>query len=59
MEYVDIFCMMMGNKDIIMVSDMKKMKNNVIVCNIGYFDNEIDMEGLEMYLGVKRIMIKL
>ncbi|MCI90451.1 adenosylhomocysteinase-like, partial [Trifolium medium] len=41
-----------------MVSDMKKMKNNAIVCNIGHFDNEIDMHGLETYPGVKRITIK-
>merc|ERR1719450_1514216 len=32
-----------GNKDIIMVEDMEKMKNNAIICNIGHFDNEIDM----------------
>ncbi len=54
----DIFCTTTGNKDIIMVSDMKKMKNNAIVCNIGHFDNEIDMAGLETYPGVKRITIK-
>lgn len=57
-EYADIFCTTTGNKDIIMVKDMKKMKNNAIVCNIGHFDNEIDMEGLETYPGVKRITIK-
>jgi adenosylhomocysteinase len=57
-EYADIFCTTTGNKDIIMVSDMKKMKNNAIVCNIGHFDNEIDMEGLETFPGVKRITIK-
>ncbi|KAD0494650.1 hypothetical protein E3N88_44175 [Mikania micrantha] len=45
----DIFVTTTGNKDIIMVSDMKKMKNNAIVCNIGHFDNEIDMLGLETY----------
>ncbi|KAK4266613.1 hypothetical protein QN277_027505 [Acacia crassicarpa] len=54
----DIFVTTTGNKDIIMVSDMKKMKNNAIVCNIGHFDNEIDMLGLETYPGVKRITIK-
>ncbi|XP_042948618.1 adenosylhomocysteinase-like [Carya illinoinensis] len=37
------------NKDIIMVRHMKMMKNNAIVCNIGHFDNEIDMHGLETY----------
>ncbi|KAB2039655.1 hypothetical protein ES319_D02G026500v1 [Gossypium barbadense] len=54
----DIFVTTTGNKDIIMVDHMKKMKNNAIVCNIGHFDNEIDMLGLENYPGVKRITIK-
>uniref|UniRef100_A0A0C9RQC5 Adenosylhomocysteinase n=1 Tax=Wollemia nobilis TaxID=56998 RepID=A0A0C9RQC5_9CONI len=54
----DIFVTTTGNKDIIMVDDMKKMKNNAIVCNIGHFDNEIDMHGLETYPGVKKITIK-
>merc|ERR1719233_1270813 len=48
----------MGNKDIIMVSDMRKMKNNAIVGNIGHFDNEIDMAGLEKFPGVKHLNIK-
>jgi len=43
----DIFITTTGNKDIIMVSDMAKMKNNAIVGNIGHFDNELDMAGLE------------
>jgi len=42
----DIFITTTGNKDIIMASDMAKMKNNAIVGNIGHFDNEIDMENL-------------
>jgi adenosylhomocysteinase len=42
----DIFITTTGNKDIIMAADMKKMKNNAIVGNIGHFDNEIDMAGL-------------
>ncbi|CAK9137508.1 unnamed protein product [Ilex paraguariensis] len=54
----DIFVTTTGNKDIIMVHHMKQMKNNAIVCNIGHFDNEIDMHGLETYPGVKRITIK-
>ncbi|VAH37263.1 unnamed protein product [Triticum turgidum subsp. durum] len=54
----DIFVTTTGNKDIIMVDHMRKMKNNAIVCNIGHFDNEIDMNGLETYPGVKRITIK-
>ncbi|GKV02248.1 hypothetical protein SLEP1_g14705 [Rubroshorea leprosula] len=54
----DTFATTPGNKDIIMVDHMKKMKNNAIVCNIGQFDNEIDMHGLDTYPGVKRITIK-
>ncbi|KAL5997192.1 Adenosylhomocysteinase 2 [Asimina triloba] len=55
---VDIVVTTTGNKDIIMVDDMRKMKNNAIVCNIGHFDNEIDMLGLETFPGIKRITIK-
>jgi len=43
----DIYVTATGNKGIIMLEHMKKMKNNAIVCNIGHFDNEIDMNGLE------------
>ncbi|KDO36009.1 hypothetical protein CISIN_1g037949mg, partial [Citrus sinensis] len=46
------------NADIIMVRHMKQMKNAAIVCNIGHFDNEIDMLDLEAYRGIKRITIK-
>jgi len=43
----DIFVTTTGNKDIIMAGQMARMKHNAIVCNIGHFDNEIDMAGLE------------
>ncbi len=43
----DIFCTTTGNKSIIRLEHMKKMKHNAIVCNIGHFDNEIDMADLE------------
>jgi adenosylhomocysteinase len=43
----DIFVTTTGNKDIIMCKHMHEMKNNAIVGNIGHFDNEIDMAGLE------------
>lgn len=43
---IDIFVTTTGNRDIIMAKHMEKMKNNAIVCNIGHFDNEIDMAGL-------------
>jgi adenosylhomocysteinase len=55
---VDIVVTTTGNKDIIMAADMAKMKNNAIVGNIGHFDNEIDMEGLANWPGVKRENIK-
>ncbi|MEM6929027.1 MAG: adenosylhomocysteinase, partial [Myxococcota bacterium] len=58
---IDIFCTATGNKDIIMVDHMKQMKHNAIVCNIGHFDNEIDMAGLEALAErgeVERIEIK-
>ena len=42
----DIFVTATGNADIITIDDMHKMKHNAIVCNIGHFDNEIDMAGL-------------
>jgi len=54
----DIFITCTGNKDIIMCDDMAQMKNNAIVGNIGHFDNELDMEGVENYPGIKRINIK-
>merc|ERR1712129_673062 len=44
---IDIFTSATGNFDIITLEHMKKMKNNAIVGNIGHFDNEIDMAGLE------------
>lgn len=52
----DIFITTTGNKGIIMADDMAKMKNNAIVGNIGHFDNEIDLAGLEKV--AKRINIK-
>ncbi len=44
---MDIFVTATGNMNIITVEHMRKMKHNAIVCNIGHFDNEIDMAGLE------------
>ena len=54
----DFFITATGNRDIIMVSDMEKMKNNAIIGNIGHFDNEIDMAGLYSYKGIKKEAIK-
>jgi adenosylhomocysteinase len=42
----DVFVTATGNADIVTVDHMAKMKHNAIVCNIGHFDNEIDMAGL-------------
>merc|ERR1711939_933474 len=55
---VDIFVSCTGNYKIITLDMMKKMKNNAIVGNIGHFDNEIDMEGLEKMEGIKVENIK-
>merc|ERR1712190_563359 len=55
---VDIFTSATGNYDIITLEHMKKMKNNAIVGNIGHFDNEIDMAGLEGCPGIKVENIK-
>merc|ERR1711935_1083216 len=55
---IDIFTSATGNFDIITLAHMKKMKNNAIVGNIGHFDNEIDMNGLENMKGIKVENIK-
>merc|ERR1711862_504073 len=55
---IDIFVTTTGNFGIIKVEHMAKMKNNAIVGNIGHFDNEIDMAGLEGFEGIKVENIK-
>merc|ERR1712151_1041980 len=55
---IDIFTSATGNFNIITLDHMKKMKNNAIVGNIGHFDNEIDMAGLEGLAGIKVENIK-
>jgi adenosylhomocysteinase len=57
-ETADIFVTATGNKDIITADHMARMKHNAIVGNIGHFDNEIDMAGLEGRSDVERINIK-
>jgi adenosylhomocysteinase len=47
-----------GNRDIITVDDMARMKDKAVVGNIGHFDNEIDMAGLARYPGVERRNVK-
>jgi len=57
-ETADIFVTATGNRDIITADDMARMKHQAIVGNIGHFDNEIDMAGLEGTSGIERINIK-
>jgi len=48
-EHADIFVTCTGNYKVITHEHMKRMKNNAIVCNIGHFDNEIDVAALKQY----------
>ena len=57
-EKADIFITATGNRDVITVEDMAKMKHQAIVGNIGHFDNEIDIAGLQNFPGVQRRNIK-
>jgi adenosylhomocysteinase len=57
-ETADVFITTTGNKDIIKIEDMARMKHLAIVGNIGHFDNEIDMLGLENFPGIVRNNIK-
>jgi adenosylhomocysteinase len=54
----DIFITTTGNKDIVMKDQMSRMKNNAILGNIGHFDNEIDVVGLNNDKDVLRTIIK-
>jgi len=54
----DIFVTTTGNKDVIRIEHMEAMKDAAIVCNIGHFDNEIQVEKLEQYEGIKEVNIK-
>jgi adenosylhomocysteinase len=54
----DIFVTTTGNCDIITLDHMKAMKDQAIVCNIGHFDNEIQVDKLMKAPGVKRVTIK-
>ena len=58
METADIFITATGNKDIITAQHMARMKHQAIVGNIGHFDNEIDMAGLQQMSAVQRVNIK-
>lgn len=54
----DIYVTTTGNKDIITAEHMSKMKDQAIVCNIGHFDNEIQMAELEAWPGIEKTEIK-
>ena len=58
LETADIFITATGNKDVITAEQMGRMKHQAIVGNIGHFDNEIDMAGLERMPGVERVNVK-
>src|SRR5690606_17301053 len=57
-EFADIFITATGNRDIISVDHMRRMKHQAIVGNIGHFDNEIDMAGLAAEPGVRKLEVK-
>jgi adenosylhomocysteinase len=54
----NIFVTTTGVCDIILAEHMAKMRNDAIVCNIGHFDVEIDVAGLQKYPGIKKVEIK-
>ncbi|UAL28616.1 adenosylhomocysteinase [Nocardioides rotundus] len=56
--YADIVITATGNKDVVTADQMSRMKQNAIVGNIGHFDNEIDMAGLESWEGIERKNVK-
>jgi adenosylhomocysteinase len=57
-DVADIFISATGNKNVITVEHMGRMKDKAIIANIGHFDNEIDMAGLKKVEGLQRINIK-
>ncbi len=54
----DIYVTTTGNKDIIRLEHLTKMKDQAIVCNIGHFDNEIQVDALNNHAGAKKLEIK-
>ena len=54
----DIYVTTTGNRDVITAEHMAKMKNQSIVCNIGHFDNEIQVDRLNQWSGIKKINVK-
>ncbi len=58
LPYADIYVTSTGSCDVITVEHMAKMKDQAIVCNIGHFDNEIQVDALLRYPGIRRTQIK-
>lgn len=54
----NIFVTTTGNIDVIRIDHMERMKDQAIVCNIGHFDNEIQVEALKRFPGIERINVK-
>jgi len=54
----DIYVTTTGNKDVLTIEHLKSMKDQAIVCNIGHFDNEIQVDALNTLAGVKKLNIK-
>jgi adenosylhomocysteinase len=54
----NIFVTTTGNRDVITLEHMKQMNDKAIVCNIGHFDNEIQVDKLQKFAGIERINIK-
>ena len=54
----NIFVTATGNRDVITIDHLTRMKDQAIICNIGHFDNEIQVDNLNAYPGIKKINIK-
>src|SRR5450755_1605226 len=54
----DIYVTTTGNKDVLTIAHLQQMKDQAIVCNIGHFDNEIQVDSLKTLAGVKHLNIK-
>jgi adenosylhomocysteinase len=54
----DIYVTTTGNRDVITIEHLQKMKSQAVVCNIGHFDNEIQVDKLNSFPGIQRTNIK-
>ncbi len=58
LDEANIFVTTTGNKDVIRIDHIEHMKDNAIICNIGHFDNEIQVDALQSYPNIKHTNIK-